>query len=196
MTAINKAREAVPHGAIEALANNQRQLDMDGVEVGVSRQAIDEVLAWIPVALSALDQPSSVRMGVKPLEWRDHRGHTFPDTWTAKTPCGVYEIEERSASDSPAYIATGPLHVFIADKDGLDDAKAAAQADYEARILSALDLSAIGAVLAAGKLMVDDHQTSEKHHPNHVLVPLNAFEAMRTAVAMLGTALSPPEPRS
>jgi hypothetical protein len=77
-------------------------------------------------------------IGIKPLEWRDHRGHTFPDTWTAKTPCGVYEIEERSASDSPVYIATAPLHVFIADKDSLDEAKAAAQADYEKRIRSAL----------------------------------------------------------
>lgn len=32
--------------AIESLRNEQRQLDMDGVEVGVSRQALDELLAW------------------------------------------------------------------------------------------------------------------------------------------------------
>lgn len=82
------------------------------------------------------------RPKVKPLDWRDHRGHTFPDTWTAKTPCGVYEIEERSGSDSPFYVVTGPLHAFIADKDGLPEAKADAQADYERRILSALDLPA------------------------------------------------------
>jgi len=56
------------------------------------------------------------RPKVKPLDWRDHRGHTFPDTWTAKTPCGVYEIEERSGSDSPFYVVTGPLHVFIATR--------------------------------------------------------------------------------
>lgn len=31
--------------ALEALKNNQRQLDMDGVEVGVSRQAPDELIA-------------------------------------------------------------------------------------------------------------------------------------------------------
>ena len=31
--------------AIEALTNNQRQLDADGCEVGVSRQALDELLA-------------------------------------------------------------------------------------------------------------------------------------------------------
>lgn len=31
--------------ALAALKNNQRQLDMDGVEVGVSRQALDELIA-------------------------------------------------------------------------------------------------------------------------------------------------------
>ena len=33
--------------AIVALTNHQRQLDADGTEVGVSRQALDEVLAAI-----------------------------------------------------------------------------------------------------------------------------------------------------
>lgn len=79
---------------------------------------------------------------IKPLEWRDHRGHTFPDTWTALTPCGVFEIEERSAGDSPAYFATGPMYAFIADKDSLEEAKAAAQADYERRISAALTATA------------------------------------------------------
>ena len=34
-------------GALEALKSGQRQLDMDGVEVGVSRQALDEILSHI-----------------------------------------------------------------------------------------------------------------------------------------------------
>lgn len=91
-------------------------------------------------ALQAV-QPVPV-VTVKPLEWRDHRGHTFPDTWTALTPCGVFEIEERSAGDSPAYFATGPMYAFIADKDSLEEAKAAAQADYERRISAALTATA------------------------------------------------------
>jgi len=33
--------------ALEALKENQRQLDDDGVEVGVSRQALDEAIAFI-----------------------------------------------------------------------------------------------------------------------------------------------------
>jgi len=35
------------HPAYAALRDGQRQLDADGVEVGVSRQAVDEVLAMI-----------------------------------------------------------------------------------------------------------------------------------------------------
>jgi hypothetical protein len=33
--------------AISNLLNNQRQLDADGTEVGVRRQALDELLAWV-----------------------------------------------------------------------------------------------------------------------------------------------------
>lgn len=36
-----------PSAAIESLTGNQRQLDMDGCHVGVSRQALDEVLAYV-----------------------------------------------------------------------------------------------------------------------------------------------------
>jgi hypothetical protein len=35
---------------------------------------------------------------------------------------------------------------------------------------------------AAARSMVDDYQTSAQHHPNHVLVRLSAFEALRTAL--------------
>ncbi|TPN03846.1 hypothetical protein FJ973_29840 [Mesorhizobium sp. B2-1-3] len=91
--------------------------------------------AWQARALST---PAVGELAVKALEWRDLRGHSFPDMWCATSPCGVYDIEERSASDSPAYVALGPHYAFIADKDSLDEAKAACQADYEARIRSAL----------------------------------------------------------
>lgn len=36
-----------PEGAIEQLTNHQQQMDMDGIIVGVSRQALDEVLAYV-----------------------------------------------------------------------------------------------------------------------------------------------------
>lgn len=44
------------HPAVENLKTNQRQLDMDGCEVGVSRQALDETLASYAVLLAALIQ--------------------------------------------------------------------------------------------------------------------------------------------
>ncbi|UPT53173.1 hypothetical protein [Synechococcus phage Ssp-JY42] len=39
------------------------------------------------------------------------------------------------------------------------------------------------ALVEAARAMADDYQTSPKHHPQHVLVPLSAFEAMRAALA-------------
>ena len=59
---VETALASIPQGAIDALRNNQRQLDVDGCEVGVSRQAIDEVLAGIDAALS--------KSGEKPLATR------------------------------------------------------------------------------------------------------------------------------
>ena len=45
----------INHEALAALKNNQRQLDMDGCEVGVSRQALDEAITFIEAALSAAE---------------------------------------------------------------------------------------------------------------------------------------------
>ena len=90
---------------------------------------------WNTRASAAPGEPCAV----KPLEWRDHRPDSFPEpAWSAQTPFGFYNIEEVSASDSPAYVVRLHAHHFVADKDGLDEAKAAAQADYEQRIKSAL----------------------------------------------------------
>jgi hypothetical protein len=50
---------------------------------------------------------------------------------------------------------------------------------------------AVGALLDACKTMADDYQTSEQHHPNHVLVPLEAFTAMRDALAHPANAPAP-----
>ena len=50
---VEALREIHPD-AISALRDNQRQLDMDGCEVGVSRQAVDEVLAALDRALTAV----------------------------------------------------------------------------------------------------------------------------------------------
>jgi hypothetical protein len=44
-------------------------------------------------------------------------------------------------------------------------------------------IAAAPELLDAGRRMVEDYQTSEQHHPNHILVPLIAFEAMQVAIA-------------
>jgi hypothetical protein len=41
-------------GAVDALRNHQQQLDRDGVFVGVSRQALDEMLAWYDEAAARI----------------------------------------------------------------------------------------------------------------------------------------------
>lgn len=45
--------DAIYPGAIDNLLHHQRQLDADGIEVGVSRQALCEVLDGLNAALSA-----------------------------------------------------------------------------------------------------------------------------------------------
>lgn len=72
---------------------------------------------------------------VKPLEWVD-----LSDSCIAHTPFGVYKVAQAGET----------VNMFIARSElpksfhaTADEAKAAAQADYAARILSALDLSLI-----------------------------------------------------
>lgn len=45
MTADQQGKPPSPSGAEQNLRENQQQLDLDGIMVGVSRQALDEVLA-------------------------------------------------------------------------------------------------------------------------------------------------------
>jgi hypothetical protein len=50
----------------ENLKSHQRQLDMDGVEVGVSRQALDETLSEYQDMLAALKAFISETLGKNP----------------------------------------------------------------------------------------------------------------------------------
>ena len=82
--------------------------------------------------------PPAPSVAVKALEWVEHQV-SFPcPLWSAEMSFGVYSIEEASASDSPVYEVRLHANKMVAIKDSLSDAKAAAQADYEARIRSAL----------------------------------------------------------
>ena len=78
---------------------------------------------------------------LKRLEW-----HTF-DAWThwAEAVCGTYHVEERNGQWRVELRVGGLVHAVTETDDtlpaDLEAAKAAAQADYEARILAALDLT-------------------------------------------------------
>lgn len=81
-------------------------------------------------------------VSVKPLEWFEHPNAFPAPMWSAQTGFGFYNIEEVSASDTPAYEVRLHAHHLVAVKDSLEEAKEASQADYETRIRSALEAPA------------------------------------------------------
>jgi hypothetical protein len=117
------------------------------------RDGARAVMMLIGKRLSAQAEPGYV---VKPLVWIDHRPDSFPEpAWSAHTPFGFYNIEEVSASDSPAYVVRLHAHHFVADKDSLADAQKTAQADYEQRIRSAIAALPAPATASAGWQLID-----------------------------------------
>ena len=93
------------------------------------------IAAWNRRALSAA---KSEPLAVKALEWR-HYPDAFPPMWVSQNaPFGNYSIEEAAGSDCPSYDVLNPTMGVMVNCEGLPEAKAAAQADYESRIRSAL----------------------------------------------------------
>lgn len=100
------------------------------------------------------DETTADPVAIKPLEWVGPGGwyaykSGFFKEWTAASALGTLCIRyaEHNPLAKPGYRTPPyPPYYSVADKDGkfttLDDAKAAAQADYEARIRSALALPA------------------------------------------------------
>lgn len=114
------------------------------LRTGVTFPHSDALSSAIRAYLSHLPaQAEGVR--VKGLVW-ERTPHEIDGTtvgWMAECVGGRYVIQCRDGSDSPWWEVTlraGRVQV-IADKENDDDAKAAAQADYEARIRSALELA-------------------------------------------------------
>ena len=131
MTDTDTSRE---EAAISALLS-YGQADMDGVLVTTSRQAIHEVVDAYRALRDELDAARSER--VKPLEWEDlgdrcHRAKAplFGSIRAEAYGSGVYYVN---------WSVPGYCDTFVEGGFGsLKAAKAAAQADYERRILSAL----------------------------------------------------------
>jgi len=102
--------------------------------------------SWVVLeeAATALDRSGGV--GVKALEWveitqarsaEDPR-HEPTGSYEATTPFGIYSVEMYFGSDSYGWQVTFGIEETIADCDDPNNAKAAAQADFERRIISAL----------------------------------------------------------
>lgn len=90
--------------ALEFLKNNQRQLDMDGCEVGVSRQALDELIA----AYEALSTVTPAEVGGL---WVPANPEHAKLGWS-------YDFEQteriaRAAYDSTGYDATMEVVEFV-----------------------------------------------------------------------------------
>lgn len=103
---------------------------------------------------AALSGQQAVEARIKPLEWDKtlgtYRGSERRDQWRAKTPWGDfviwhYQMIDDEAKRGPKFTVGShmtPFPVMDVEFDTLQAAKAAAQADYEQRIRSALSVSA------------------------------------------------------
>ena len=94
-------------GAIDNLLHHQRQLDMDGIEVAVSRQALCEVLAGIDAVLAAAPSPSSEAVGWRPIETAPKDtavlldiGETIPDLIDVRVGRFITELEARELGET------------------------------------------------------------------------------------------------
>ncbi len=110
------------------------QCDKCTATMGYSDSEDEAIEAWNRRALAG-------EAVAKPLEWR-YIPDAFPPVWITKTTIGSYHIEEAAGSDSPSFDLYNPMAGPMGNYEGLPEAKAAAQADYEFRIRSCLTTAA------------------------------------------------------
>jgi hypothetical protein len=133
---------------------------------------------------------NELNVSVKPLEWVEHGDRDF--IWhRAMPPIGSrYNIEDDGFSEKKHHLTVGQL--VIGNFDVLDEAKAAAQSDYEQRIMSAveghLSISELfEAAARAGDAAVYEAMRSKTFDPS---IPDNVAEfvgnAIRAAVTITG----------
>lgn len=90
--------------ALEALKNNQRQLDQDGVFVGVSREALDMLIAAYEGLSALVPTPPPVEAAQEPVAWRN----------VADAPT-VSKGNERLFVVAVRRARTGKVHTFPAN---------------------------------------------------------------------------------
>lgn len=94
------------------------------------------ILAWRNERRAPLN-PRKETAGVKPLEWSS----AGPTTQAAETILGWYHIDRRWNMETPPVWYWKRSGGWLSACETEDEAKAAAQADYEQRILSALSVN-------------------------------------------------------
>ena len=136
------------------------------------------------------DTPDMTRL-VAPLVWEDVRTGYGPETYEAHASTGFYQVftdEDSSAGAVCAEFATDQSQFGmtsarkIARVGSFPEAKAAAQADYAARIIAALDPAALAAMLAEAEQRGREAEREEIA----VMISEIVTEAKRTNKSILG----------
>ena len=58
--------------------------------------------------------------------------------------------------------------------------------DFPAIVKAVIAEAGVAELVEALRLVADDYQTSEAHHPNHVLIPVATLGAARLALTKIG----------
>lgn len=126
--ALGEATNQIIEGAFRSLVGHIDELEMD--------------LAALRTAVALASTPAPQPGGaVKALEWlRETPTEWKPETWKAESLVGEYDIQREKDGTFSGFAPNAGTDLFAS----LVEAKAAAQADYEHRILSALSPSPSG----------------------------------------------------
>ncbi|AHD10044.1 hypothetical protein [Phaeobacter gallaeciensis] len=129
------------------------KVDLEKAVVGRTAQSqlmtIHRVLGYVEENLSVIHhtlttyrqaRESADGVKVKPLVWSEDEEHAMGYRENSLTLIGPYWVEDHENSGEwRTYFDSFAGDVFISGSDSEEDAKAAAQADYEARIKAALE---------------------------------------------------------
>lgn len=131
--------------------------DLDGTgSMHVCSKGDPGAIAYAPAALPAVSAPVAVR--VKPLEWEPN---AIGKPWhSARCPWGDYYAQWDD--ETQAWFASlemgdteSPILLQPSDVATIEAAKAAAQADYAARIMAAIDAPDVAELVEALRCMVN-----------------------------------------
>ena len=140
--------EAVKAADIIQVITDLRLAILQDDDEGLAEHAEPMVKAKELIAKLSASPYLSVQGVVKKLEWQEERGlSSFGSTFKSAARTIGYRIFQQSPKHKLRFLvttlgATSHPDNIVCEADSIEAAKAAAQADYEARILSALEPSA------------------------------------------------------